>query len=136
MRTSILAGTLLASLALFGSSLAAQEVSAEVAVRGGPVAGHVIVRDEYSDYRRHEYGPGRRVIVTKRHVPRVIVVERVRHHHRKHWKRGAYRPVVIYYFDGRYYDWLDRRHPRVREVVVYEHHGRYYRDDRSYDRDD
>jgi hypothetical protein len=112
MRTSILAGTLLAGLALIGSPLTAQQVSAEVAVRDG------------------------RVLVTKRHIPRVIVVERMRHHHRKYWKSRAYRPVVIYYFDGRYYDWLDRRHPRVREVVVYEHHGRYYRDDRSYDRDD
>jgi hypothetical protein len=135
MRTSILAGTFLAGLALIGSPLAAQHVSAEIAVRGGPVAGHVIVGDEYSSYRRHQHGPARRVVVVERHAPRVIVVERVRHH-RKYWKRGAYRPVVVYYLDGRYYNWMERRHPRVREVVVYEHHGRYYRDDRSHDRDD
>ncbi len=66
----------------------------------------------------------------------MIVVERVRHHHGKHWKRKSYRAVVVYYIDGRYYDRINqRRHSRVREVVVYERNGRYYRlDDRNDDR--
>jgi hypothetical protein len=67
----------------------------------------------------------------------VIVVERVRHHHGKHWKRKNYRAVVVYYIDGRYYDRIERSHPRVRKIVVYERNGRYYRlDDRHDDRRD
>jgi len=65
----------------------------------------------------------------------VIVVERVyrRQVHDRHW-RNNYRPVVVYYRDGRYYDHALRGWP-MREIVVYERDGRYYsecddRDDR------
>lgn len=72
--------------------------------------------------------------------PRVIVVERVvlERHGRgrgQGWfRRHGYRPVTLYYVNGRY---LDRRIDRrgVREVVVYERNGRYYRDWDDRDRD-
>lgn len=72
--------------------------------------------------------------------PRIIVVERVvleRHGRgRGHtwFRRHGYRPVTLYYVNGRY---LDRRVDRrgVREVVVYERNGRYYRDWDDRDRD-
>lgn len=94
--------------------LHAQRVSAEVVVRGGPVAGRVAVDDGYSSYRR----PVRRVVV-ERHAPRVVRVERFSHRHRKHWKRQGYRAVVVYYMDGRYYDRGGWGHQRGHDVVVY-----------------
>lgn len=141
MKTSTLAGSFLASLALIATPLNGQQVSADVTVRSGPGSGHVTMGDEHSSYHRlvivHRGPHGRRVVVVKRYAPRVIVVERFRHHRGKHWKRMGYRPIVVYYIDGRYYDRLDRRHPRVREVVVYERAGRYYRfDERDDDRGD
>lgn len=123
MKTVILAGSVLASLALIAAPLDAQEVSGEVVVRHGPVTGRVGVGNEYSSY-----GPAyRRVVVVERHAPRVLVVKRMRHGHWKNWRRNGYRQVVVYYIDGRYYDryYADRR--GVRRVVVYERGGRFYR---------
>ncbi len=123
MKTSTCAWSLVAGLALLATPLHAQRVSAEVVVRGGPVAGRVAVNDGYSSYRRTV----RRVVV-ERYAPRMLRVERIRHRHWKHWKRHEYREVVVYYIDGRYYDqagWNERG----REVVVYERHGRFYRAD-------
>ena len=100
-------------------------------VRGGPVAGHVVVGDGYSSYRR----PARRVVV-ERYAPRVVRVERIRHRHAKHWKRNGYREVIVYYIDGRYYDRAAWNHPRAREVIVYEYDGRFYAADRERHRDD
>jgi hypothetical protein len=142
MKTSTLAGSFLASLALIAAPLNGQQVSANILVRSGPLAGHVIVGDEHSSYHSsaivHRPRPARRIVLVKRYAPRVLVVERFRHRHGRHWKRMGYRPIVVYYIDGRYYDRLDGRHPRVREVVVYERGGRYYRLDDRYDdrRDD
>ena len=125
MNSGILAGSLLIGL-LLTAPLSAQQISAHVVVRGGPVAGHVVVANGYSTYRRP--------VVVDRYAPRVIVVERVRaHRHRNYWGRNGYRPVTLYYVDGRYYDrWIAG--PRVREIVVYERDGRYY-DDCDHDRD-
>jgi hypothetical protein len=116
MRASVIAGSLLGGLVLV-ASLPAQQVSADIAVRSGPIAGRVVVADGYSTYRQ------RRVVY--REAPRVIVIERV-HRHRGHWKRHGFRPVTVYYVNGRYYDrWYGN--PRgVRRVVVYERHGKYY----------
>ena len=132
MKTSIVAGSLLAALSLVAPARA-QQVAADVVVRSGPVAGRVLIGHEYSSYRRP--------VVVSRPVPaRVIVVERVhrRHHRRADWR--GYRQVVVYYRDGRYYDRYDRsndrRRPGMREIVVYERGGRYYRDDDDHDRDD
>jgi hypothetical protein len=120
--TSLLAGL---ALSLVAVPLHAQRIEAGVVVHGGPVAGHVIVRDGYSTYRRPVT---RRVIVAER--PRIVVVERVhRHRPSRHWSRRGYHPVTLYYWDGRYYDrWIGHRHG-VREVVVWERDGRYYHDD-------
>ena len=132
MKTSSLAWSLAAGLAFTASPLDAQNVSAEVMVRGGPVAGRVVVDDGYSSYRRS----ARRVVV-ERYPPRVVRVERFRHRHGKHWRRNGYREVIVYYFDGRYYDRAGWRHPRAHQVIVYERAGRFYSDDRDRgDRDD
>jgi hypothetical protein len=130
MKTSIVAGSLLAALSLV-APLHGQQVAAGVVVRSGPVAGHVVIGDGYSTYRRP--------VVYHRAAARVIVVERVnrRHQHARQWRRDGYRPVTLYYIDGRYYDRYVRGGRHVREVVVFERDGRFYRacdDDR--DRDD
>ncbi len=111
--------------------LHAQRVQAGVVVQSGPIAGHVVIRDGYSTYRRPY---ARRVVVVER--PHVIVVERVhRHRPAKHWSRRGYRPVTLYYWDGRYYDrWVGHRHG-VRTIVVWERNGRYYHDCDHDDRD-
>ena len=120
MRTSIVAGSLLAALSL-AAPLSAQRVSADVAVRSGPVAGRVVVGDGYSTYRRP--------VVYRRVPARVIVVEPVyvRHRHAfRNWGRHGFRQVVVFYRDGRYYDRNVRGGPPMREVVIYERNGRYY----------
>jgi hypothetical protein len=130
MRTSVVAGSVLSGMLLVASPSQAQRVSAHVVVRSGPVAGHVVVDDGYSTYRR-------RPVVYHRVAPRMVVIERVhRHRHAGWWRRHGFRPVTIYYVNGRYYDRWDR-HPRhAREVVVYERDGRYYEVcDREHDRD-
>lgn len=126
MCTSATARSLLAGLVLTVAAvpLHAQRVEAAVVVHSGPVAARVLVRDGYSTYRRPV---ARRVVVVER--PRIVVVERVhRHRHARHWSRRGYRPVTLYYRDGRYYDrWVG--HGRgVREVVVWERDGRYHYD--------
>jgi len=124
MKTSTLAWSLAAGLTIMATPLYAQQVSAQVVVRGGPVTGRVVVDDGYSSYRR----PVRRV-VEERYVPRVVRVERFRHRHGKHWRVNGYRQVIVYYIDGRYYDRIGRSHPRAHAVVVYERDGRFYRED-------
>jgi hypothetical protein len=124
MRTSVIAGSLLSSVLLISSEMQAQRVSADVVVRSGPVAGHVVVGG-YSTYRRPE---ARRVVVVERYAPRVIVVERFHHRKAKHWRRHGFRAVRVYYLNGRYYDRYYANRPGVREVIVYERDGRYYRD--------
>ncbi len=135
MYTRFVAGSLLAALSLV-APLHGQRVAADVVVRSGPVAGHVVIGDGYSTYRRP-------VAVHRRAPVRVIVIER--DHHRRHrhphqWARLGYRPVALYYLDGRYYDRPVRRWPAMREVVVYERGGRFYRecdhDHRWNERDD
>ena len=90
-------------------------------------------------------------------VERVVLERRGKSRGQGWFRRHGYRPVTVYYADGRYYDrwdrrWDSRRYGRysVREVVVYYRNGRYYRDwddrdgryygrhdrDGRYDRDD
>ncbi len=139
MKTSIIAGSLLTALTLTGP-LQAQQVAANVVVRSGPVAGHVVIGNGYSTYRRpvvYRQVP-ERVIVVERVVPRVLVVERLRpnrHGHGRVWRREGFRPVVVYYSEGRYYDRYERGWPDRREVVVYQRNGRLYREGKD-DRDD
>jgi hypothetical protein len=124
MRTSAVTWSLIAGFLSTAVPLHAQRVEAGVVVRSGPVAGHVVIRDGYSTYRRPT---ARRVVVVER--PRIVVVERVhRHRSAKHWARRGYRPITLYYWDGRYYDrWAEQRYG-VRTIVVWERDGRYYRD--------
>lgn len=130
MKASIVAGSLLVALSLVGP-LQAQHVAADVVLRSGPVAGRVVVGEGYSSYRRP--------VVYRRPAARVLVVERVyvRHHRlAKHWRHRGFRPVVVYYRDGRYYDRAVRGGPVMREVVVYERDGRFYHECDERDRDD
>jgi hypothetical protein len=133
MKTSIVVGSLLTALTLT-VPLQAQQVSADVVLRSGPVAGRVVVGNGYSTYRRpvtYRRVP-ERVIVVEREAPRVIVVERTKHRHShaaRHWRKHGYRTAVVYYRNGRYYDRAVRGWPEMREVVVYERGGHYYRDD-------
>ena len=132
MYTSATVRSLLAGLVLTAAAapVQAQRVEAGVVVHSGPVAVRVIVRDGYSTYRRPVT---RRVVVVER--PRLVVVERIhRHRPARHWSRRGYRPITVYYWDGRYYDrWIGHR-PGVREVVVWERDGRYYDDGCDSDR--
>jgi hypothetical protein len=139
MRTSIATGSLLTAL-LLGQPAQAQQVLADVVLQSGPVAGHVVIGDGYSTYGRqrvvYRHPPVRRVVVVEP-APRVIVVERARYRSQGEWRRFGYRPVTLYYVDGRYFD---RSFDRggVRQVVVYERGGRYYREcdwDDRYERD-
>ena len=121
MHASVVAGSLIAALSL-ATPVRGQQVAAHVIVRSGPIAGHVVVGDGYSTYRRP---------VTYRRAPaRVVVVERVarRHHRHAHWRGNTYRRVTLWYYDGRYYDRRVRDWPGMREVIVYERDGRYYDD--------
>jgi hypothetical protein len=136
MRTSAVTWSLIAGFLSTAVPLHAQRVEAGVVVRSGPVAGHVVIRDGYSTYRRPTaYRRPARVVVVER--PRTVVVERVhRHGPAKHWTRRGYRPVTLYYWNGRYYDrWAGHRQA-VRTLVVWERDGRYYHDcDHDYDDD-
>jgi hypothetical protein len=138
MRTSIATGSLLTAL-LLAQPAHAQQVLADVVLETGPVAGHVVIGNGYSTYGRqrviYRRPPVRRVVVVER-APRLIMVERTRYHGRAEWARFGFRPVYLYYVDGRYFDRSFNR-AGVRQVVVYERGGRYYRDDdERYDRDD
>jgi len=131
MKTSIVAGSLLAALSLVGS-LHGQQVAADVVVRSGPVAGRVIVADGYSTYRQPA--------VNYRRVPaRVIIVEQVpvrRHRDERQWRRHGFRPVMLYVANGRYYDRRVPGWPAMRSVVVFERNGRFYQPcDEQHDRD-
>jgi len=138
MRTSIATGSLFTAL-LLARPAHAQQVLADVVLQTGPVAGHVVIGNGYSTYGRqrviYRRPPVRRVVVV---APRVIVVERTRYDRRAEWTRFGYRPVYLYYVDGRYFDRAFNR-AGVRQVVVYERGGRYYRgcdEDELYDRDE
>jgi hypothetical protein len=122
---SLLGLALVPALVLAPRSVAAQ-VAADVVVRGGPVAGRVVVGRPYPDVvvvnggRRH---------YAREYAPRVIAVERYHRGPRGvahgYWKNRGYRPVVLYYIDGRFYDRPWRGARRVHEVIVYERGGRY-----------
>lgn len=148
-RYRVQALSVLAGFTLLGSPTAAQ-VRGDVIIHSGPISGRVIIGPTYP--RPHEVVvyrplPARRVMVVERYAPRVVVVERGhRPHGRAHgwYRKHGYRPMTLYYHDGRFFDrvWYDRgyvRDPRFQVVVVYERGGRFYApsdwrdyDDRSY----
>lgn len=134
MRSALVVGS--AAFALFFSASPSSAESQTVIISNRPVAVAVPVRDG-----------GRRA------WPRVIVVARIdlggnrgrgRGHgygygrmNERDWRARGYRPVAVYYVDGRYYDrWDDQFRGRdVRREMVYQRDGRYYRDwdDNGYD---
>jgi hypothetical protein len=110
MRT-VFAGSLLSALVLMAAPLEAQRISADV---------HVAVFDGYSTYRP-------RRVTSYQGAPHVIVIERMRSHSpARHWERHGFRPVTVYYVNGRYYDRWNGPSRGLRRVVVYERNGRYY----------
>jgi len=128
--------SLISSLTLLGSPVAAQ-VRGDVIIHSGPISGRVILGPMYPrPYETVVYRPlpSRRVVVMERYAPRVVVVERGhRPHGRAHgwYRKHGYRPVNLYYHNGRFFDrvWYDRgyaRDPRFQVVVVYERGGRFY----------
>jgi hypothetical protein len=110
MRT-VFAGSLLSALVLMAAPLEAQRISADV---------HVAVVDGYSTYRP-------RRVTYYQAAPHVIVIQRMHSHsHSRHWERHGFRPVTVYYVNGRYYDRWNGPSRGLRRVVVYERNGRYY----------
>ena len=130
MKTSIVAGSLLVALSLV-APLQGSRWQPTWSVRSGPVAGRVVVGEGYSTYRRP---------VVYRQVPaardRGRAGVRASSALNKHWRQQGFRPVVVYYRDGRYYDRYLRGGPVMREVVVYERNGRFYHECDERDRDD
>ena len=137
MKANVVAGGIAFGLLLAAGPTSAQVVQAGVVIRSGPVTGHVVVGEPAPVV---VYPRPRRVVVVERYAPPVIVVERF-HAPRRHaygwWRQNGYRPVVVYYDGGRYYDrWFDGR--PLRRIEVYQRGGRYYRwdgDDRDRYRD-
>lgn len=86
--------------------------------------------------------PVRAVYVERNARPRMLVVVRLATPGRGRvgkgwWRHNGYRPVEVYYVDGRYYDRWDRGFRGGQRVIVYERAGRLYRDwDDRYDRYD
>ncbi len=95
MRTNTLAWSLVAAVALIGSPLHAQDVSAKVVFRG----------DTYRSYRRVERfrrGEGEH---GRREGFREVIVYYVggRYYDRFDWRRHRVHKIVVYERDGRYY---------------------------------
>jgi hypothetical protein len=131
MKSSAVVWSLIVGLSSFTVPLHAQRIEAGVMVRSGPIASHVIIRDGYSTYHdgysTYRRPTARRVVVVER--PRTVTVERThRHRAAKHWSRHGYRRVILYYWDGRYYDRVVGHRRDVRTIVVWERDGHYYRD--------
>ena len=122
---SLVGLALLPALVLAPRSATAQ-IAADVVVGSGPVAGRVVVGRPYPDVVVVDRG---RRYYRDYHRPRVIVVERYHRGPRGvahgYWKQRGWRPVVVYYIDGRFYDRPWRGARRVHEVVIYERGGRY-----------
>jgi len=107
----------LAALAL-PAGAQAQQVSADISIGGGPVAGRIIVGDPYYRHPTYQYHPAYREIVV------------VRGHRGNGWYRHHdYRSVRVYYDADRdcYYD--RPYYGGLRAVVVYQNDGRYYYND-------
>ncbi len=115
------------SALLVPSAVAAQQVVADIHLRHGPVAGHIIVGHPPVYATRTIIAVGPRY-GHPRHGYRSVVVYRG---HRGHdWYRHRGYRVVRLWYDPRYDSYYDRydRRDGLRAVVVYERGGRYYRD--------
>ena len=106
----------LAALAL-PAGAQAQQVSADISIGGGPVAGRIIVGDPYYRHPTYRYHPAYREIVV------------VRAHRGRGWYRQhRYRPVRVYYDSYRDHYYERPYYEGLRMVVVYQDGGRYYHD--------
>ena len=135
---------LLASSLLFGSLFTAgkseaQQVSADIRIHSGPVAGRVIVVPErrvYVERIRFDRRFDRRWAYDKHQRKEWERWRRDYDHWRNDWHRRLgrnYRVIVVYY-DRRDDCFYDRFRPGLEEISVYEQDGRLYRldDDESY----
>ncbi len=115
----------LAALAL-PAGAQAQQVSADISIASGPIAGRVIVGDEPYRHPTYYHRPAyREVIVVREHRGRGWY-----HNHR------GYRAVRVYY-DAQRDCYYDRPYYRgLRAMIVYQNNGRYYYDGDRYDRSD
>ena len=132
---------------LFGSALvlvalsssptsAAAQVSGAVIVNSGPVQGRIAVGEPvFAPRPIIVYQPvyGRRIEVA-RYAQQVVFIERGHGRHGKSarwYQRHGYRPVTLYYSQGRYFNLVsaDRRYRRggdFRAGMVWERGGRFY----------
>ena len=121
---------------LLSTTAAAAQVSGTVVVNGGPVRGAIAVGEPVFVPRPVViYQPvrGRRIEVA-RYAPQIVYVERGHGRHGKstHWyRRHGFRPVTLFYSDGRYFDlvYVDRAYRRgglFLPVTVWERRGRFY----------
>lgn len=116
----ILAAVLLAAPV----TLAAQRVSADIAIGGGPVSGRILIGDPYPYYHGD---------VAVRHYPRYRPAYRevvILRGHRGHgwYRRHGYHPVRAWYDAPRRFYYHDRPihgRPGLREIVLWEREGRY-----------
>jgi hypothetical protein len=126
MKANVVMGGIAFGILLAAGPAQAQDVQAGVVIRSGPVIGHVVVARPRATVVYRE--PPRHVVVY-RYAPRAVVVERVylpRGRTYGWWRGRGYRPVVVYYDGGRYYNrWFDGR--GVRRIEVFERGGHYYR---------
>src|SRR5262245_53731180 len=134
MKAHVVVGGLAFGILLAAAPASAQVIQAGVAIRSGPVTGHVIVAEPAV-----VHPSPRRVVVVERYAAPVVVVERIHApwgYAYGWWRRYGYRPVVVYYGGSRYYQhWFDGR--PLQRGEVYERNGRYYRwhDDGDHYRD-
>jgi hypothetical protein len=126
MKANVVLGGIAFGILLAAGPAHAQVVQAGVVIRSDPVTGHVVVARPRAAVVYRE--PPRHVVVY-RYAPRVIVVERVYVPRRRAygwWRGHGYRPMVVYYDRGRYYnEWFDGR--GVRRIEVFERRGHSYR---------
>lgn len=108
----------LLATAVVSLPLAAQDVTADIAVRSGPVDARVHIDDGYSSYRHPVvvHRPGPVVIVYREYVPRGRSI--------KWYRKHGYRPVRVYWYRGAYYyrPWR----PGMYEVIIFERGGRHF----------
>ena len=115
---------------------AAAQVSGAVIVTSGPVQGRIAVGEPvFAPRPIVVYQPvrGRRVEMA-RYAQQVVFIERGHGRHGKSaqwYQRHGYRPVTLYYSQGRYFNLVsaDRRYRRggyFLPVMVWERGGRFY----------
>lgn len=137
-RTVLFSTGLILSLTAVPRAADAQRVSADIVLRGGPIAGVVRIGRPPSYYGRYvevirPRARPSRVIVLRREPARVQIIRWQGHRHDGRYCRGGHFSRVGVFYDGRHDRFYDGYRPGLEEVEVYEHDGVLYRD---WDRDD